>query len=174
MEGQCLGCLYHLAPGTQNWTVHFGCLRARGESPGNPGLCPSMNKALDQVLHEVGVLGPMKLLGAAAPKHPCGVEPRLVKLERALRKPPPPPKSRSSAGTQERDPQVTAKCLSLFHFVCVGHRAKTVNTAHPGSSPWMALGIPPGRAPTSQLLSVPLVAPLFLHSGGWPIGPRRV
>lgn len=51
------------------------------------------------------------------------------------------------------------KFLSRSHFVCIGSGAKITNTACPGASPRMALGIPPGRAPTDQLLPVSLVAP---------------
>ena len=63
------------------------------------------------------------------------------------------------------------KYLSLSPCVCVGCGAKTINTAHPGASPWMALGIPPGRTPTLSSF-LPPWWPLcsFLQEGG-PQGP---
>lgn len=54
---------------------------------------------------------------------------------------------------------MTVKSLSLSHFVCIGPGSKKTNTACPGASPRMVLGIPPGRTPADQLLPVPLVAP---------------
>lgn len=49
------------------------------------------------------------------------------------------------------------KRLSLSHFVCVGHEAKTKNTVCPGASPGMALGFPQEELPL-PFLPVPLVA----------------
>lgn len=61
--------------------------------------------------------------------------------------------------------------LPLSHLVCVAHVAKTINMAHPGASPWVALGIPQQESPPpSSFLSPWQTLGSFLLEGG-PWGP---
>uniref|UniRef100_A0A8P0NKH8 Zymogen granule protein 16B n=1 Tax=Canis lupus familiaris TaxID=9615 RepID=A0A8P0NKH8_CANLF len=136
MEGQRLGGLFQLAPGTHGAPRgSAGTSASAAGSPRDTELCTGPNEVLGQVLNKAGASR-----GYVAWSPPWGGD-LLAKLGRAPSNPVTSGCS-SGPGAEWRGPEAAGQWLSPSRFVCVGHGAKTISTACPGASPRMAWDSP--------------------------------